>query len=47
MGTGLSLIKNLVKEFNGFISVANRVEQDFTKGTVFSIIFPKVENKIN
>lgn len=40
MGTGLSLTRTLVQEFNGFISVANRVEHDFTKGSVFSILFP-------
>ena len=46
MGTGLSLIKNLIEEFKGYISVANRVELDFTKGSVFKILFPKIENKI-
>ncbi|MHA1670560.1 MAG: hypothetical protein ACTSV5_08260 [Promethearchaeota archaeon] len=46
MGTGLSLTKFLVKEFNGFISVTNRVEQNFAKGCVFSILFPQVEEKI-
>jgi signal transduction histidine kinase len=37
-GLGLSIIKTLVERYNGQISIKNRVQDDYSKGTQFTII---------
>ena len=39
-GVGLTLVKRIVDIFRGEISVADRVEGDFTQGTRFTIRLP-------
>lgn len=39
-GLGLSIVKTLVDRYHGSIEVANRVPQDYSKGTVFSVWLP-------
>jgi signal transduction histidine kinase len=46
-GLGLSVIKSLVTLFDGTVSVANRVEEDYTQGTVFHIFLPQYEEVSN
>mgnify|MGYP006277558379 CR=1 FL=1 len=41
MGIGLSLVKTIVEAYNGAIWVTNRVENNYKKGSIFSIILPK------
>ena len=41
-GLGLSVIKTLVEIFGGSVEVGARVAEDFSKGTVFTVILPKV-----
>ncbi|MBD3227415.1 MAG: hypothetical protein GF329_04430 [Candidatus Lokiarchaeota archaeon] len=42
MGIGLSLIRNLLDRFNGKIWVENRIDNDYTKGSNFIILLPKI-----
>jgi signal transduction histidine kinase len=42
MGIGLSLVKKIIDEYNGEISVQNRVEGDYKKGTNFIILLEQV-----
>jgi len=41
MGIGLSLVKTIVKAYNGEIWVKNRVKDNHEKGSIFSIILPR------
>jgi len=40
MGLGLSVVRALVDIFDGQITVRDRVEDDYTKGTIFEITLP-------
>ncbi|MHA2379903.1 MAG: sensor histidine kinase, partial [Candidatus Thorarchaeota archaeon] len=40
-GLGLSVVKALVDAFDGEISVGDRIPGDHTKGTVFTLVFPR------
>ena len=40
MGLGLSLVKKIIKTYNGMIWVENRVNGDYTKGSKFIITVP-------
>lgn len=42
-GLGLSVVKSLVTMFNGLVSIENREVDDYTKGTVFRVLLPKME----
>ncbi|MDH3365024.1 MAG: GAF domain-containing protein [Thermoplasmata archaeon] len=42
-GLGLSIVRTLVDKFGGKIWVEDRVKGDFTKGSVFKIMLPRVE----
>jgi len=39
MGLGLSLVKKIVEKFNGYISLEDKIEGDYTKGSKFVILF--------
>jgi PAS domain S-box-containing protein len=41
MGLGLSLVKKILKSFNGKIWVEDRVKDDFTQGSNFIILLPE------
>jgi PAS domain S-box-containing protein len=41
IGLGLSIVKALVDRYNGRLSVTDRVNGDYTKGTKFILEFPK------
>lgn len=43
MGLGLSLIKKIVDKYKGYISVQNKIEGDYTKGSKFIILFELAE----
>ncbi|MBD3197790.1 MAG: hypothetical protein GF317_22250, partial [Candidatus Lokiarchaeota archaeon] len=40
MGIGLSLVSELIRMYNGNISVENRILNDYTKGSNFIILLP-------
>jgi len=40
MGLGLSLVKKIIKSYNGNIKVDNKVKGDYTKGSNFIILIP-------
>jgi PAS domain S-box-containing protein len=42
MGLGLSLIRNLIDQFNGEIQIKDRIDGDYTKGTKFTVLLPEV-----
>ena len=44
-GLGLSIVKTLVDRYRGIIEVANRVPEDHSKGTVFTVWLPAATNK--
>lgn len=44
MGIGLSLVYAAIKIFNGKILVKNKVPDDYTKGSIFVVLLPKIEN---
>jgi signal transduction histidine kinase len=44
MGLGLSLVKKIIDNFNGEISVEDRVKGDYSKGTKFIIEMPIEKN---
>ncbi|TXT53203.1 MAG: putative Histidine kinase [Promethearchaeota archaeon] len=41
MGIGLSLVKTLIDAFNGKIWVDNLIKNDYTKGSIFTVLIPK------
>jgi len=43
MGLGLSLVKKIVERYNGYISLENKIEGDYTKGSKFIILFELTE----
>ena len=43
MGLGLSLVKKIVEKYNGYISLENKIEGDYTKGSKFIILFEFAE----
>ncbi len=43
MGLGLSLVKKILKSFNGKIWVEDRINNDFTQGSNFIILLPEIE----
>ncbi|MFX0022255.1 MAG: PAS domain S-box protein [Candidatus Hermodarchaeota archaeon] len=43
MGLGLSLVKKILKTFNGKIWVEDRIKNDFTQGSNFIILLPEFE----
>ncbi|MBY9007892.1 MAG: PAS domain S-box protein [Candidatus Lokiarchaeota archaeon] len=42
MGIGLSLVKTLVELFGGKIWIKNRIKKDYSKGSNFLILLPKI-----
>jgi signal transduction histidine kinase len=42
MGFSFYFIKLLIEDFNGIVSVEDRVPGDYTKGSRFTVMFPKV-----
>ncbi len=40
MGFGLTLVKTLIKDYKGFISVEDRVKGDYSKGSNFVLLLP-------
>ncbi|UCG01811.1 MAG: HAMP domain-containing histidine kinase [Candidatus Heimdallarchaeota archaeon] len=42
-GLGLHIVKTILKKLGGEISVSNRVLDDYTQGTRFEILLPKIE----
>jgi PAS domain S-box-containing protein len=42
MGLGLSLVKKILKTFNGKIWVENKIKDDFTQGSNFIILLPEL-----
>lgn len=44
MGLGLSLVQSIVNAYDGTISVRNRVKDDYTQGTIFTLKFPLVKS---
>lgn len=43
MGFGLSLVKNIITSYNGFIWVENRVKGDHSQGSNFIILIPEAK----
>jgi len=43
LGVGLSLVKKIINSFNGEIWVENRIKGDYTQGSKFILLFPKLE----
>lgn len=43
LGLGLSLVKKIINSFNGEIWVENRIKGDYTQGSKFILLFPKLE----
>ncbi|MFX0124674.1 MAG: sensor histidine kinase [Candidatus Hodarchaeota archaeon] len=42
-GLGLYIVKTILEKFGGEISVLNRIPGDYTQGTHFEILLPKIE----
>jgi PAS domain S-box-containing protein len=47
LGLGLSLVKKIIDGYNGDIWVENRVQNDYSKGSVFIILIPQEEIGLN
>ncbi|MFW9973511.1 MAG: PAS domain S-box protein, partial [Candidatus Odinarchaeota archaeon] len=45
MGIGLSLVKKIVKSYNGLIKIKNRIKNDYHRGSRFIIIIPEASHK--
>ena len=45
-GLGLSVVKALVDAFEGEITVGDRIPGDHTKGTVFTLVFPRFAGEV-
>jgi signal transduction histidine kinase len=43
MGLGLSLVKTITDKYNAKILIESRVQEDYSKGTNFKLLFPEVE----
>ncbi|MFW9820929.1 MAG: ATP-binding protein [Candidatus Thorarchaeota archaeon] len=43
MGLGLSLVKKILKTFNGNIWVEDKIKNDFTHGSNFIILLPELD----
>jgi PAS domain S-box-containing protein len=43
MGLGLSLVQSIINTYNGKISIKNRVKEDYSEGTIFTLSFPAAE----
>jgi len=43
MGIGLTLVKTIIKRYNGYIWVENADKEDYTKGSNFVILIPNIE----
>ncbi|MFX0005978.1 MAG: PAS domain S-box protein [Promethearchaeota archaeon] len=43
MGLGLSLVKKILKTFNGKIWVEDKIKNDFTQGSNFIVLLPEIE----
>jgi len=41
MGLGLSLVKKIIDSFNGKIWVEDKVKNDYSKGSNFTILLPE------
>lgn len=41
MGFGLSIVKKILKSYNGQIWVENKVEGDYTQGSNFVLLIPE------
>ena len=44
MGVGLSLVKKIIKKYNGKIWVEDKVKGDYTKGSNFIILIPEADD---
>lgn len=42
MGIGLSLVKKIIKSYNGKIWVENRIKDDYEQGSNFVILIPEL-----
>lgn len=45
MELGLPLVKKIVEKYNGYISLENKIEGDYTKGSKFIILFEFAETE--
>lgn len=45
MGIGLSLVKKIIKDYNGKIWIDDKVKNDYTKGSNFILMIPEANNK--
>jgi len=43
MGIGLTLVKTIIKSYNGSTWVENAVQNDYTKGSNFVILIPEAK----
>ena len=43
MGIGLSLVKKIIKSYNGKIWVENRIKDDYEQGSNFVILIPELK----
>ncbi|MFX0082383.1 MAG: PAS domain S-box protein [Candidatus Hodarchaeota archaeon] len=46
MGIGLSLVKKIIKGYNGKIWIEDKVENDYTKGSNFIVLIPQANQKL-
>ena len=44
MGVGLSLVKKIIKKYNGKIWVEDKVKGDYTQGSNFIILIPEADD---